>query len=438
MGGKFEEEPLCGQNSCMSTVSSAPAEQSLAARILDRHVAIALLLSSFVWVLPWSRTFQLSVLVLAITSIVLLVRDRQRWWAPGAQSWCTMNLLAAAALALSAAFSDHPGKPLELAGFQLFLLLAGMPVLIWARDDAIWRKLQLCLFAIIGFWIVDGLFQAMMGFDLFGMPRTERLGGYFSHPDKFGFYISMLCAWVLFAPPVRQWSLPLQSVIYLLCLAITIFGNTRAGWVSFILISAVWLYLNRGKLLASPWLLCLVPAGIAVAGWWLVSDPQVSKRIAATIPQSFDVEGLSAVIPIRAQLWAQAWTQFMDNLWLGTGAGNYMLHLPESWAGTNLEQPYTHQVVLEILAGSGIIGSLLFIAAAVVFFRLVWRADYRSLAEHQRPLVPLLILACAWFPVNTHRELFSSEMMVLTWMTIALVVSRSGLSTGDNPRSQAR
>lgn len=424
----------------MSTVSSAPADQqSLVARFLDRHVAIALLLCSSVWVLPWSRTFQLSVLVLAITSIVLLVRNRQRWWAPGAESWCAMNLLAAAALAASAAFSDHPGKPLELAGFQLFLLLAGMPVLIWARDDVIWRKIQLCLFAIIGFWIIDGLFQAMMGFDLFGIPRSERLGGYFSHPDKFGFYISMLCAWVLFAPTVRQWSLPLQSVIYLLCLAITIFGNTRAGWVSFILITAVWLFTNRRSLLSSPWLLCLVPAGIAVAGWWLISDAEVSKRIARTIPQSFDVAGISAVIPIRAELWAQAWEQFLANPWFGTGAGNYMLNLPESWAGTKLEQPYTHQVVLEILAGSGAVGSLLFIAVAVVFFRVVWRANYRQLDEHRRPLVPLLILVCAWFPLNTHRELFSSEMMVLTWMAIALVVARSYLNTsntGDDGKAQ--
>ena len=429
----------------MTTISSAPATPSLVTRILDRNTATALLLCSFIWVLPWSRTFQLSVLVLAIASVTLLIRQRRDWWTPGAGIWCGMNLCAALALGLSAINTVEPGKPLELMGFQLVLLLAGMAVLYWARNDQIWQRLQWCLFAIVGFWLVDGLFQALVGFDLFGVPRTERLGGYFSHPDKFGFYISILCAWVLFAPAVRNGSLPLQSGVYLLCLAVTFFGNTRAGWVSFILISAVWLFMRRAHFISAirtaPWLLVLMPAIIGAAGWWILKDPQVSKRIAATIPQSFDLAGLTAVVPIRAQLWAQAWEQFLANPWFGTGAGNFNLYLPESWAGTRLAQPYTHQVVLEILAGSGAVGGLLYLAIAASFLGLVWRAHFSNPAlrrdEVQLPIAPLLILVCVWFPLNTHRELFSSEMMVLTWLSMALVIARSGLNTQAGKAAEA-
>ncbi|MCA0892688.1 O-antigen ligase family protein [Microbulbifer agarilyticus] len=416
----------------MSSISTAPSNPSLAARILDRKTSIALLLCSSIWVLPWSRTFQLSVLILATASITLLIRQRRNWWTPGAASWCAMNLCAALALGLSALTTQYPDKPLELMGFQLVLWLAGMAILYWARNDQIWQRLQWCLFAIIGFWLVDGLFQALVGFDLLGVPRSERLGGYFSHPDKFGFYISFLCAWVLFAPVVRRWSLPLQGMAYLLCLAVTFFGNTRAGWVSFMLISAVWLYMSRAQIRAvlrtAPWLLGLVAAAVGAASWWILQDPQVSKRITATIPQSFDLAGIAAVIPIRAQLWAQAWEQFLANPWFGTGAGNYSLYLPDSWTGTSLFQPYTHQVVLEILAGTGAIGSLLYFTIAVIFLTLVWRALCSKSAttrdESQLPVAPLLILFCVWFPFNTHRELFSSEMMVLTWLSMALVIAR--------------
>lgn len=391
---------------------------------MDRKFAIALLLCSFIWVLPWSRTFQLSVLVLAITSIVLLIRSRRDWWAPGAGSWCLMNLLATTALALSAAASEYPSKPLELVGFQLVILLAGMPVLLWARDEVVWQKLQWCLFAIIGFWLVDGLFQALVGFDVFGVPRMERLGGYFSHPHKFGYYIPMLCAWVLFAPQVRQWNLGWQGAAFLLCLAVTFFGNTRAGWLSFLLISTTWVYLSRHKLRGSPWLLGLIPAAVAIAGWWISGDSEVNKRVTATIPNTIDFAGLASVIPIRIQLWAQAWAQFLESPWFGTGAGNFSLYLPESWAGTNLQQPYPHQVLLEVLAGSGAVGSLLYLAATVYFCRLLWRAGFSGVAEHSRPIAPLLMLIGAWFPLNTHRELFSSEMMVFTWLSIALVIAR--------------
>nr|WP_010131775.1 O-antigen ligase family protein [Microbulbifer agarilyticus] len=424
----------------MSSISTTPNHPSLASRILDRNTSIALLLCSSIWVLPWSRTFQLSVLVLAIASITLLIRQRRECWAPGAASWCAMNLCAALALGLSALSTEHPDKPLELMGFQLVLWLAGMAILYWARNDQIWHRLQWCLFAIVGFWLIDGLFQALVGFDLFGVPRSERLGGYFSHPDKFGFYISFLCVWVLFAPVVRRWSLPLQGTVYLLCLAVTFFGNTRAGWVSFVLISAVWLYMSRAQLLAAlrtaPWILGLIVAAVGAAGWWILQDAQVSKRITATIPQSFDIDGLAAVIPIRAQLWAQAWQQFLANPWFGTGAGNYSLYLPESWTGTSLFQPYTHQVVLEVLAGTGAIGSLLYFTIAMLFIALVWRALFSKSAtvrkEELLPVAPLLILVCVWFPLNTHRELFSSEMMVLTWLSMALVIARLNLA-GSSP-----
>lgn len=417
----------------MSTTLSASSSQpalSLRARLtqlFDRPFAIGLLLCSFIWVLPWSRTFQLSVLVLAVTAIVLLVRDRNNWKPFGIRPWCAMNLLAALALALSAAGSPHVGKPLELAAFQLILMLAGIPVLLWARNDAIWYKLQLCLLAIIGFWLVDGLFQALVGFDFFGVPRAERLGGYFSHPDKFGYYIAPLCAWVLFAPMVRKLSLPIQAGIYLLCLAVTFFGNTRAGWVAFGLISLTWLYTIRHQLRHSIGMLGLLTIAALAAGWWIMSDPMVSKRIAASIPQSLDMQGLSSIIPVRIQLWSQAWEQFVASPWLGTGAGNYVLFLPETWADTQLEQPYAHQVIFEILAGTGIVGCALFLAVLACFLHIVWHGGYINVDESRRPLAPLIILLCTWFPLSTHRELFSSEMMVFTWLSIALVIARSKL-----------
>ncbi|WP_406828321.1 O-antigen ligase family protein [Microbulbifer sp. ARAS458-1] len=417
----------------MSTTLSAssphtpPSRKARLREIFDQPFAIGLLLCSFIWVLPWSRTFQLSVLVLAITAIVQLVRDRNSWKPFGIKPWCLMNLLAAMALALSAAGSQYSSKPIELAVFQLVLMLAGIPVLLWARNDAIWHKLQLCLVAIIGFWLVDGLFQALVGFDFFGVPRAERLGGYFSHPDKFGYYIAPLCAWVLFAPIVRKLSLPLQSGIYLLCLAVTFFGNTRAGWVAFALVSLIWLYTIRHQLRASKSVMCLLAAAALSAGWWIMSDPMVSKRIAASVPQSLDVQGLSSVIPVRIQLWSQAWEQFLASPWLGTGAGNYVMFLPETWADTHLDQPYAHQVVFEVLAGTGIIGFTLFFAVLACFLRIVWYGDYSRVSEARRPLAPLIILLCTWFPLSTHRELFSSEMMVFTWLCIALVIARSNL-----------
>lgn len=391
---------------------------------LNRDLTAALLASSFVWVLPWSRSFLLSVVVLAITSLALLVRRRADWWAAGAGIWCSLNLLAALALLLSAAASAHPEKPLELAVFQLVLMLAGMPLLLWARDRHVWQQIQICLLAFIGFWLVDGLVQALAGTDLFGIDRVERLGSFFSHPHKFGFYIAFLCTWVLFSPVVRRLSLPLQALVLLLCLAVTFYGNTRAGWMNFALVCAVWAYLTRDTLRKSPLLIGAIAIGIAIAGWLIATDEHVSQRIAASIPSSFDLDGLRSIIPVRAQLWEQAWWQFTQNPWFGTGAGNFSLYLPEQWQGTRFEQPYAHHVIMEILAGVGTVGSLLYLAVTLWFLRLVWRGNLSKQPEAERPIAPLLTLLCLWLPVNTHRELFSSELMVVTWLSVALVIAR--------------
>lgn len=403
--------------------------------IKDRNNWIALLLCSFIWVLPWSRTFQLSALLLAIASLYLLLSKKIHWSTPGVKLWSFINIGAFTALLLSASTSRFPEKPLELAAVQLVLLFAGIAFLHWLRIDAIWKALQTIVFLVVGFWLIDGLIQAQLGVNLFGFERTQRLGGFFSHPKKFGFYISVLCVWVLFAPQVRNKSLVVQSLAYALCLAVVLYGNTRAGWLSFAVLTTAWLWLSRTLIFEAfrrhRSLLLVAPVLLALIAIWAMSDPVVSKRLAATIPAGFDLASLKAVIPVRAFFWEQAWAQFLSHPWFGVGAGNFLAYLPESWSNARYLLPYPHQLILELLSGTGLLGAMVYSSIAVSIivlcaktYRIV-RSSATNSEEHLFPIAPMLVLVGLWFPLNTHREFFSSEMMIHTWLCVAMIIARA-------------
>ncbi len=110
---------------------------------------------------------------------------------------------------------------------------------------------------------------------------------------------------------------------------------------------------------------------------------------------------------------------FMDHPWLGTGLANYdrlLLDYYDQAGYTHIERKYTaHNILLQTLADSGIVGSL----TLLVLFAVLFRAAYRMLKDfrHQGFLMIALGTVLGGLLQNTLRD---SEYLYALWTSMGL------------------
>ncbi len=110
---------------------------------------------------------------------------------------------------------------------------------------------------------------------------------------------------------------------------------------------------------------------------------------------------------------------FMDHPWLGTGLANYdrlLLDYYDQAGYTHIERKYTaHNILLQTLADSGIVGSL----TLLVLFAVLFRAAYRALKDfrHQGFLMIALGTVLGGLLQNTLRD---SEYLYALWTSMGL------------------
>ena len=98
---------------------------------------------------------------------------------------------------------------------------------------------------------------------------------------------------------------------------------------------------------------------------------------------------------------------------------------------------HAHQIVLEVLSETGVVGLLLWIIGAAVAIRAWRRADR---AARERAFAPALALAVMCFPLNTHLAFYSAWWGLLFWWLLALFAAAISkpAAAGRPPTSLAR
>ncbi|HXB20212.1 MAG TPA: O-antigen ligase family protein [Candidatus Solibacter sp.] len=177
-------------------------------------------------------------------------------------------------------------------------------------------------------------------------------------------------------------------------LAIGVFSQgwlRRMGRVTFVLGSvAVLLTQSRGGLIA----FATIPL---VAAWFLPASPRTRFKwmarvclalVVAGVAAGFMFERLSSVDDFtsvtRLAIWAGAAGMFLSAPWMGVGFGNFSTMLGDFvpvTAGTMLE---AHNLYLELLAESGVVGLIGYAVLVVIFFRTALRHYRKPLDEIDR------------------------------------------------------
>ncbi len=378
--------------------------------------------------LPIGRTSELPVLIAAVIGIGLLLRRRI---APLTDPQLRLVLIVFAcywlAVLLSGFTAVMPAKTwmtaLDTLRFLPFALFVG-----WAlRKPESWQPFVLAVAAVCTLWVIDAWVQWLTGYSLGGAPELERLSGIFGADNiKLGPVLAALSPFVLVAAR-RHAGRPGQLLAFIALLVPILMSGSRAAWLSFALVCVVFAWRETGTWRRFLPLLLGVALGIALsAGLMLRESAQFDARVTRSLlifqgtEQAIDEAGAG-----RLRIWHAALGMIRAHPLSGVGARGFRYAYAD-YAGpgdqfvdakSGLGASHAHQIVLEVLSETGLVGLLLWLFASAQVYR-AWRRA--SAAQRERVFAPGLALLVMCFPLNTHLAFYSAWWGLFFWWLLAI------------------
>lgn len=291
---------------------------------------------------------------------------------------------------------------------------------------------------IVGAWSVDALVQALTGHSpwfaaldaikqaiqhrpMCPVASADRLTGPLGPCNpKLGIVLASLSPFALYGAR-RLWGQVGWLVIALLVGVVIVLAGSRASWISYALVLLVsgWTVMGWKRLLAVfvAGALVLVVANYAV--------PQVHERIERTqMAMAGDQSDVDQASAGRLRIWGAAACMIRRHPVNGVGTRDFRESFPAcdpkpgvraAWGdGPAL---HAHQLILEILSETGIVGLLLWLAGAALAWR-AWR--FASADDRARARPAMLALGVTLFPFNTHLAVYSAFWGGITLLLAAL------------------
>jgi hypothetical protein len=201
---------------------------------------------------------------------------------------------------------------------------------------------------------------------------------------------------------------------------VVLLAGARAAWITFALV----LLFSGWRLLGWKKLLGVFAFGALALGVLALRSRRRWQRVVRTAQcVDRDEEGVDAALSGRTRIWGAALCMAREHPVNGVGARGFR----EAFAGCDPEPGaaglgrgsglHAHQIVLEILSETGVIGLLLWLAGAALAWR-AWRFADRGARRRARPA--MLALAVTVFPFNTHLAFYSTFWGGLTLLLAAL------------------
>lgn len=420
----------------MPTPSDAPPGWRWAPAWVLAHVAL--------WPAPGIAEGVLVLGALVALALLALSRFRGGTRLLSGPAWALTSVLFFAywlPQAFSAVDAVDPGRALREAAGDLrylpFLWLAASAVANARGRQVTFGGLAI----IVAIWTVDALAQAVAGTSplFFALdaarqalggdalcPAAEvqdaaRIGGVLGQCNlKLGQVLASLSPFLLFAAAHRLRAAGWLAAAVAVGIVVMLTG-TRGAWVTFgvVLLLSGWNVLGWKKLAG---VFALGAIALAVLG---TTVPGVRDRIERTVAAaSGEHADVDVALSGRARIWGAAACMARTHPVNGVGARGFREAFDECdpGAGTTAawgEGPalHAHQIVLEILSETGVLGLLLWIAGAALAWR-AWRYAGVEARDDARPAMQALVVTV--FPLNTHLAFYSTFWGGLTLLLAAL------------------
>lgn len=262
------------------------------------------------------------------------------------------------------------------------------------------------------FWLLDQAKHAISGHGMCSareIAAADRLSGVLGPCNlKLGIVLASLSPFALAAARERLgqagWLLAAAAMGVVLILA-----GSRASWLTFalVLVWTGWRALGARRLAA-----LFVASALVLAAASAVS-PQVHQRVQRTaLALTAQPDGVDAALSGRGRIWSAALCMIREHPINGVGPRAFREAFPAcdpepgrpaAWGSGAAF--HAHQIVLEVLSETGVLGLLLWLAGAALAWR-AWR--YAAPAARERARPAMLALAASVFPLNTHLAAYST------------------------------
>ncbi|MDI1252572.1 O-antigen ligase [Thermomonas sp.] len=262
------------------------------------------------------------------------------------------------------------------------------------------------------FWSIDHIKQLISGHGMCTAAEVaalDRLSGVLGPCNlKLGIVLASLSPFALDAAGRRfgriGWLLAASMVGLVILLA-----GARAAWLTYALV-LLW---SGWRLLGWKRLLGVFALGAALLFAAAMLSPTVAERLdRSTAALTGNAEGVDHALSGRSRIWSAALCMIREHPINGVGARGFR----DAFASCDQDAGeiaawgtgpalHAHQIVLEVLSETGLIGLLLWLAGAAMAWR-AWRYADPAAREQARPA--MLALAVTVFPLNTHLAVYST------------------------------
>lgn len=419
---------------------------------MHRRQLAVLLVWSCLLVLPIGRVVEAPVMLMTVAGVYLSFRHWRAWRRlPAFRLFCAVFLLAWIPMLVSLPDAVNVDEAARLSANHLRFVFSGLFILhALGSAEAHRRFVFLCAWLLL-FWVVDGAVQIGLGRDLFGfsppsvMPGVYRINALFGEEGLvYGTLLSVFCP-LLWEHARRNWGRWPTLAVVLVTLVVVVLTGTRSAWIGIIVLLlayALLLWIRYGRLSLRLSAAAIAAAAVVATALWFGSGQFSAALSRAAGGFSGSTEALSSAVGHRFWIAKGAVNMIRAHPANGVGAGGFRYAFADYAAD---DDPYvhadppiipyhSHNVWLEILSESGIIGA----AGLAALLVLLLAAGVRAPRATQACMLPYaLCLLVAYFPVNSHMAIYSSFWSQIVWWLIALYCAAYGAGLAAAPHAKA-
>jgi O-antigen ligase len=397
-----------------------------------------------IFLLPFGRASELGTLICMLGAIMLFVRDRHVLGGhPGARLLLWLWAAYFGAALISAPDAIDPARSWSSVAAYLRFAPFGVYVCFAVRRESRLQTLCVATGIVVALWALDAWVQMFTGLSLGGHAEAQRISGIFGAGDlKLGPVLASLSPFVLWLAKRYLGRAGLIAAMLFLLVPILLAGS-RAAWITYgvVLLAFFWIE-ARTPLRFVAWILaaCVVVAAAMGVAWKTSSrfDARMDRTMAALHDSRHAINYASSG---RIDIWHVAGRMIAAHPINGVGVRDFREAYPHyappndhfvtaEACGPREGACHPHQLVLEILADTGTIGLLLWLAGVVLALR-AWR---RVGPEARQRAFPVTVaLAVTLFPLNTHFAFYSAWWGLFFWWLLALWCAALYVDLCDRP-----
>ena len=255
---------------------------------LKRERLPVVLVWSCLAVLPIGRVVELPVLIMAVAGLYLLFKHWRSWRDNQAfKLFVCVFLLAWIPILVSLVDAVRPQSTGMMSLNHLRFGFGGIFILhVLSTHESQRRFLFLCAWLLL-FWLVDGLVQLAIGWDLFGfaIPPSGRINGLFGEDGLvLGILLAVLCP-LLWEYAGRNWSNWQVAAIVVATIVLVLAAGARSAWITLFVVMLAYgvvLWRRRSRISVPVLGLALVGTVAFVTTLWLGSEI-FAKRVETAI-----------------------------------------------------------------------------------------------------------------------------------------------------------